>query len=112
MRFAIPLANGRLCAHFGHCQSFALIDADLESKKILARGEVDAPPHEPGLLPRWLAERGANVIIAGGMGGRAQGLFADHGIDVIIGAPSEEPDKLVLAHLGGKLETGDNICDH
>ena len=44
MRFAIPLADGRLCAHFGHCQSFALIDADTESGKILARGEVDAPP--------------------------------------------------------------------
>ena len=112
MRFAIPLVDGRLCAHFGHCQSFALIDADLESKKILETQEVDSPPHEPGLLPRWLADRGANVIIAGGMGGRAQGLFAEHGINVIIGAPSEQPDKLVLAHLGGDLDTGDNICDH
>ena len=112
MRFAIPLADGRLCAHFGHCQSFALIDADTKSRKILARGEVDAPPHEPGLLPRWLADKGANVIIAGGMGGRAQGLFAEQGIDVIVGAPSEEPEKLVLAHLGGSLEAGDNTCDH
>ena len=112
MRFAIPLADGRLCAHFGHCQRFALTDADKESMKILSRREVEAPPHEPGLLPRWLAERGANVIIAGGMGGRAQSLFAEQGIDVIIGAPSEEPEKLVLANLDGNLETGDNICDH
>ena len=112
MRFAIPLVDGKLSPHFGHCQSFALIDADLEAMKIVARGEVDAPPHQPGLLPPWLAERGANVIIAGGMGGRAKGLFAEHGIDVIIGAPSEEPEKLVLAHITGTLETGDNICDH
>ena len=112
MRFAIPIANGRLCAHFGHCQSFALIDADMESGKIVARGEVDAPPHEPGLLPGWLAERGANVIIAGGMGGRAKSLFDQQGIDVIVGAPTEEPEKLVLAHLGGNLVTGSNTCDH
>ncbi len=112
MRFAIPLADGRLCSHFGHCQSFALIDADTDSMKITERGEVDAPPHQPGLLPRWLADRGANVVIAGGMGGRAKGLFAEQGIDVIVGAPPEKPDELVLAHLNGTLEVGENTCDH
>lgn len=112
MRFAIPLADGRLCPHFGHCQSFALIDADADAQEITARGEVDAPPHQPGLLPRWLAERGANVIIAGGMGGRAKGLFAEQGIEVIVGAPVETPDELVLAHLTGNLATGENTCDH
>ena len=112
MRFAIPLVDGLLCAHFGHCQSFALIDADTESKKILTSGEVEAPPHEPGLLPGWLAERGANVIIAGGMGGRAKSLFAEQGIDVIVGAPTEKPETLVLAHLIGTLAAGDNTCDH
>lgn len=112
MRIAIPVSDGRLCAHFGHCQSFALIDADLEAKTIVNREEVDAPPHQPGLLPGWLAERGANVIIAGGMGGRAKGLFGEHGIDVIVGAPTEEPEQLVLAHLAGTLTTGANTCDH
>ena len=112
MRYAIPLVDGRLCAHFGHCATFALVDADLEEKKIVAREEVAAPPHQPGLLPPWLAERGANVIIAGGMGGRAKGLFAEHGIDVIVGAPSEKPEELVLAHLSGNLTTGENTCDH
>jgi predicted Fe-Mo cluster-binding NifX family protein len=112
MRFAIPLVDGLLCAHFGHCQSFALIDADTESKTVLTSEEVEAPPHEPGLLPGWLAERGANVIIAGGMGGRAKSLFAEQGIDVIVGAPTEKPETLVLAHLIGTLAAGDNTCDH
>lgn len=112
MRFAIPLADGRLCPHFGHCQSFALIDADTEAREITGRGEVDAPPHQPGLLPRWLTEHGANVIIAGGMGGRAKDLFAGHGIEVIVGAPVETPDELVLAHINGTLVTGANTCDH
>ena len=112
MRFAIPVADGRLCPHFGHCQSFALIDADMEAKEITERGEVAAPPHQPGLLPGWLAERGANVIIAGGMGGRAKALFDDQGIEVIVGAPVETPEELVQAVLTGSLVTGANTCDH
>jgi len=86
MKIAIPLAEGKLTMHFGHCASFALIEVDATQKKILKREDVDAPPHQPGLLPPWLAERGANVIIAGGMGQRAQELFAAQGIKVIVGA--------------------------
>ena len=76
MRFAIPLADGKLAVHFGHCASFALIDADAIGKTIQQRQDIDAPPHQPGLLPPWLAERGVNRIIAGGMGQRAQSLGA------------------------------------
>ncbi|HAK96587.1 MAG TPA: ATPase [Planctomycetes bacterium] len=112
MKIAIPLADGRLCMHFGHCEHFALIDADAAEKKILARQDVEAPPHQPGLLPGWLAERGATVIIAGGMGGRAQALFAERGIEVVVGAPAETPEKLVSDYLAGTLRSGDNLCDH
>jgi ATP-binding protein involved in chromosome partitioning len=112
MRIAIPLADGKLSMHFGHCERFVLIDADPATKRIQAREELTAPPHEPGLLPRWLAERGAQLIIAGGMGGRAQGLFAQNGIQVVVGAPAETPDVLVAAYLGGTLKSGENVCDH
>jgi predicted Fe-Mo cluster-binding NifX family protein len=112
MRFAIPLIDGRLCAHFGHCARFALIDADIETKTILSKEEVDAPEHQPGLLPGWLADRGANVVVAGGMGPHAQGLFTEHGIEVVVGVPSREPEPLVQAYLAGTLEAGENICDH
>jgi predicted Fe-Mo cluster-binding NifX family protein len=73
---------------------------------------ITPPPHEPGLLPRWLHEQGATVIIAGGMGQRAQGLFAENGIKVVVGAPAEAPDALVRAYLDGTLKTGGNVCDH
>ena len=112
MRFAIPMVNGRLCAHFGHCDRFALIDADLNSKMILGKKEVEAPEHQPGLLPRWLADRGANIVVAGGMGPRAQDLFTESGIEVVIGAPADEPEALVEAYLMGTLQAGENICDH
>jgi ATP-binding protein involved in chromosome partitioning len=112
MRIAIPISDGKLTAHFGHCASFALIDADCSEKKILKREDIDAPPHEPGLLPPWLAERGVETIIAGGMGQRAQDLFKRHGIRVIVGAPAEIPEKLVLDYLDGTLQSGENVCDH
>ncbi len=56
MRIAIPVADGKLAAHFGHCEKFALIDVDEEKKEILANEMTEAPPHQPGLLPVWLDE--------------------------------------------------------
>jgi len=112
MRIAIPLAEGKLAMHFGHCQHFAMVDVDPSAIKILKREDIAAPPHEPGLLPPWLAERGANIIIAGGMGQRAHTLFAERGIKVIIGALAETPEKLVADYLAGTLTLGENICDH
>ena len=112
MRIAIPLADGTLSMHFGHCERFALVDVDPASKKIVRREDVEAPPHQPGLLPPWLADRGAECIIAGGMGQRAQSLFAEQGIKVIVGVPSETPERLVTDYLEGKLQVGENVCDH
>jgi len=112
MRFAVPLAKGSLSMHFGHCERFALLDADSETKEITKKEEVNAPDHQPGLLPRWLAERGVDVIIAGGMGRRAQSLFAENQIEVVVGAPGETPESLVAGYLDGTLRTGENICDH
>jgi predicted Fe-Mo cluster-binding NifX family protein len=110
MKFAVPLAGGKLTAHFGHCQELALIeveDNEIKNKEVLV-----PPPHEPGVLPRWLGELGANVIIAGGMGQRAISLFAENNIKVVTGAPAIEPESLVNSYLSGNLVTGNNVCDH
>jgi predicted Fe-Mo cluster-binding NifX family protein len=112
MRFAIPLADGKLAVHFGHCASFALLDVAPDGKSLMMREDVEAPPHQPGLLPPWLAQRGVKRIIAGGMGQRAQTLFAEHGIDVIVGAPVDTPEALVAHCLAGTLAVGTNACDH
>ena len=112
MKLAIPLAEGVLASHFGHCKTFALIDADPATKKILDKKEVTPPPHEPGLFPAWLAGLGVTHILAGGMGERAQGLFAQNNIQVIIGAPAQTPESLVALFLNGNLQPGKNPCDH
>lgn len=112
MRIAIPLSCGKLALHFGHCESFALVDVDEAAKKIISRRDIEAPPHQPGLLPPWLAGQGATMIIAGGMGQRARDLFADNGIQVVTGAPSDVPEHIVSEYLESRLQLGDNACDH
>ena len=110
MKFAIPLANGKLTAHFGHCREFALIY--VEGNEIIKKETLEPPPHEPGVLPAWLHSLGASVIIAGGIGGRALSLFEKNGIKVVTGASAGEPEELVRSYLNNTLTTGDNVCDH
>lgn len=112
MRIAIPVVQGALSPHFGHCETFEFFDVDTDGKTISGQQSLAAPDHQPGLLPKWLAEQGANMIIAGGMGSRAVQLFTQAGIDVIIGAPREAPEAIIEKYLAGSLETGDNVCDH
>ena len=112
MKIAIPLATGQLCMHFGHCEEFALVEVNEQSQEIVNTEKLQPPPHEPGVLPAWLHEQGANIIIAGGMGQRAIGLFTQNNIKVIVGAPAETPEELVKSYLDGTLEGGSNVCDH
>lgn len=112
MKIAIPSTEGKLCMHFGHCEKFVIVTVDDNTRTITDKEEVIPPPHEPGVLPQWLNKNGINVIIAGGMGMRAQQLFKQFGIDVVVGAPAEHPQTVVLSWLKGELVTGSNICDH
>ena len=112
MKIAIPVTEGKLCMHFGHCEAFALLEVDTGAKTITSQQMLTPPAHEPGVLPRWLHEQGAQVIIAGGMGQRAQTLFADNGIQVVVGASGQAPEAIALAYLNGALTTGANLCDH
>jgi len=112
MRIAIPLVRGKLSLHFGHCDQFAIFDIDDNIKKVTNRKDATPPGHEPGVLPKWLHENNVSVIIAGGMGQRAQQLFTQNNVKVVIGASDQTPEELVSAYLENTLQTGDNICDH
>jgi Mrp family chromosome partitioning ATPase/predicted Fe-Mo cluster-binding NifX family protein len=111
-RFAVPTSDGLLCPHFGHCEEFTLIDVETASKQILSVTTIPAPEHEPGLLPTWLADKGAGFIIAGGMGSKAQQLFAEQGVTVVTGATQAAPETVVKLYLADALVTGQNVCDH
>jgi len=112
LRYAVPIVDNKVATHFGHCSHFVLFDVD-ETRNVIIRKEIVASPgHEPGLLPAWLAEEGVCVVIASGMGSRAQSLFRENRIEIVINALEDDPEKAVLDHIRGTLATGDNICDH
>ncbi|HUU93473.1 MAG TPA: NifB/NifX family molybdenum-iron cluster-binding protein, partial [Phycisphaerae bacterium] len=110
MRYGMPTAEGKLAMHFGHADSFTFVD--VSDGRIAGVRSATPPAHAPGVLPAWLKENSVDIIIAGGMGSRARDLFTQHGIEVVVGAPSADAETLVQQHLAGTLRTGDNVCDH
>ena len=106
----VPVSDGKLSSHFGHCEQFAFIET--QNGKIVKTEMRNPPAHEPGVLPKWLQEQGADVAIVGGMGGNAQQLLQDNGIEVIMGAPKDSPESLANQYLTNTLIAGENRCDH
>jgi predicted Fe-Mo cluster-binding NifX family protein len=107
---AIPTAQNCLCQHFGHCETFAIFET--EDRKVISESYLEPPPHEPGILPAWLASHGITHVIAGGMGYRAITLFNQQNIQVLVGVTLKPAKMLVDEFLNGELETGNNTCDH
>ena len=59
---ALPLEDGILCAHFGHCETFAIVT--VVDNQITEIKEQTPPEHVPGLYPRWVASFGVTDVIA------------------------------------------------
>jgi len=110
MKVAIPVVQGMLCNHFGHCEAFWV--ADIEGQSILNEGFIQPPPHQPGVLPGWMADLGVNLVLAGGMGGRAIALFQERGVEVMVGCPMCSPQELAKKYIEGGIQSGANACDH
>ncbi len=74
-----------LSQHFGRCLYYIFVELD-ENKRI-KRIEAKRNPffqgHAPGLIPQFIAEQGADTVVAGGMGWRAIEWFRKLGIKPI-----------------------------
>ncbi|NLO04073.1 MAG: ATPase [Bacteroidales bacterium] len=110
-RIAVPInENGILHSHFGHCKYFALID--VEENKISSHEIVEPPAHEPGVLPKWLAQKGVTDVLTGGIGNRAIQNFNQQNINVFAGAPTLPSQELVTGFIDKSLTFTSNCCDH
>lgn len=112
MKIAIPTIDGKLTTHFGHCKEFTIFDLDIEQGVINETQVLEAPPHEPGSLPKFLGSKNVSVVIVGGIGERAKEYFAEVGITVIAGAPEIPVEEVIHEYLKGSLTLGDNVCSH
>lgn len=110
-KIAVPVnEDNMLNAHFGHCNYFSITDVDGE--KVLSEEIVQPPPHEPDVLPQWLAQKGVTDVLAGGMGKRAIQHFNNHCVNVFVGAPSLKANELVSGFLNDSIRFSANYCDH
>ena len=110
MRIGVPTNNRtEVESHFGHCKEFAMIN--IENGAIADTSYVTPPPHAPGVIPKFLAEQGANMIICGGMGQMAINLFKENNVEVILGAAGSIEDNL-KEFLSGDLESTGSACKH
>ncbi len=109
-RIAIPLENGILCAHFGHCQQFAIVE--VVDSVITDIKELTPPEHLPGTYPRWVSGLGVTDVIGGGIGQKAIDLFNQQKINVFAGAPTKPAKELVKDFIADKLTLNANYCNH
>jgi len=108
MKLAIALENGGFSAHFGGSDSFAFYEVEGGVARHIET--LPAPPHEPGVLPRWLAQQGAQAVIAGGMGGMAVQMLEGTGIQVVTGQRTHTPDELAAQFAAGAVQTTGETC--
>lgn len=111
MKIAIATDGNLVSAHFGHCQTYTIYEVDESKKKVINKEVIENPGHQPGFLPGYLAKLGVNCIIAGGMGPRAQELFAQNNIETITGV-SGRVDDVIQEYLNGNIADRGNLCDH
>jgi predicted Fe-Mo cluster-binding NifX family protein len=109
MKIAVAAEDGYVSFHFGHCPEYRIFD--VENSNIDFSDTLANPGHQPGVLPRFLADHGINCIIAGGMGPRAIELFKESNIEVVVGAMGKVED-VVEAYVKGTLVTSHTACTH
>ena len=109
MRIAVSADNKNgldsvVSPHFGRCPHFVLVD--LDDHDVREVREVDNPyygHHQPGQVPALINSLGANVMLTGGMGGRAIMFFEQFGIEGVTGAYGTVRQS-VERYLGGQLK--------
>jgi len=102
MKIAIPVLDGLLAAHFGHAPEFEFVV--IENNKISGSEKKIPPPHEPGVLPKWLGTEGTTHIICGGIGPMAVKLMRDAGIAVYMGFPEKDVNFNIENLINGNLK--------
>jgi len=107
IKIAVASENEIVTEHFGHCEGFMIFET--ENNKIVKSETIPSPGHKPGFLPKFLADRGVNVIISGGMGGGAVKIFNERNVEVIVGAKGDAK-AAVEAYLQGSLKSTGSVC--
>jgi predicted Fe-Mo cluster-binding NifX family protein len=115
MRIAVSAEENKgiesaIGSHFGRCPFFVLLDVD-QVGNVQAVQTIDNPyyrQHQPGQVPGFIRTQDADVMLSGGMGGRAVAFFQQYGIEPVTGAAGTVRQS-VDRYLSGEL-TGTAPC--
>jgi len=92
--------------HFGRCPFYVL--AETNGNAVIGSVVITNPffgAHRPGVVPQFIRNIGANVIIAGGMGRPAIDMFHGFGIDVATGLTGDV-ETVLGSYLSGEHRGG------
>lgn len=109
MRIAVSADDNRglesvVSPHFGRCPYFVLVDLDgREVREVRTVANPFYGNHRPGQVPGFIHAQGVDVMLTGGMGGRAIAFFQQYGIEVVTGAYGTVRTALEQ-YLGGQLQ--------
>jgi len=108
---AVPADNnGFLAEHFGHCEKFAFYH--IENNQIVRTELLTPPAHAEGVIPKWVGDNKANIVLAGGMGKKAKDLFAVVGVEVLTGVEYAAAEEIVKSYLNNTLMCSGAVCNH
>jgi predicted Fe-Mo cluster-binding NifX family protein len=89
--------------HFGRCPHYVLVDVQgHEASNVVTVDNPYYAQHAPGQVPVFIRSQRVNVMLTGGMGRRAIGLFQQYGIEAVTGA-SGTVRQALQHYLGGAL---------
>ena len=109
-KIALPVTGNMLEPHFGHCRNFKIYHVD--DQKVIKEEILEAPKHETGVLPNFLAIENITDLIVGGIGHKAIQYLNQYKINVFVGASIKDTGELVNDYLEGMLGVNANLCDH
>ena len=107
MKVAIPTEGEGVSPHFGRALEFTLIE--IEEGSVVKREKIANPGHQTGFLPSFLSNSGVTHVVTGGAGQRAQDLFAQYNIELVLGITGKV-DEVIEKILRGNLEGGESFC--
>jgi predicted Fe-Mo cluster-binding NifX family protein len=108
MIIAISVDGDQISMHFGRCEKYVLFD--IKNGKIIDRKEIKTPSHKPFFIPKFLAERGVEILITGGIGPRAINLFKELNVKVISGVEGRTDD-VIKRYLEGEIDENLEPCE-
>ncbi len=95
--------------HFGRVPTYTLVDT--ETNEVTVIDNTSEHTGGSGYPPEIIAKTGAEVMLCGGLGGRAVMMFEERGIMVYVGATGTVKDAIQMWQ-DGKLQaaTNENAC--